>query len=232
MPSIENRTTIFPESFILFKPRDIVSGDFYWYAEKEGKKIIAAVDCTGHGVPGALMSMIGNAFLNEIVNKRGITNPGLILSELRHLVISTLKQSSNQGENKDGMDIALVAFDTQTNSLEFAGANNPLWIYTTDNGEKKLVQIKGDKRPIGYFQGRGLPFTNHSVDYKAGDVAYLFTDGFADQFGGDAGKKFKYKKCRKPFLGFKTKHSAVKKKYLTGFLNNGKALWSKWMTCW
>lgn len=214
LPSIENRTTIFPESFILFKPRDIVSGDFYWYAEKDGKKIIAAVDCTGHGVPGALMSMIGNAFLNEIVNKRGITTPGLILSELRHLVISTLKQSSNQGENKDGMDIALVAFDTQTKSLEFAGANNPLWIFTTDKDEKKLVQIKGDKRPIGYFQGRGLPFTNHSVEYKPGDVAYLFTDGFADQFGGDAGKKFKYKKMQETILGIQNETFSSQKEIL------------------
>ncbi len=200
LPSIENLTHLFPESFILFKPRDIVSGDFYWYAEKDGKKIIAAVDCTGHGVPGALMSMIGNAFLNEIVNKRGITEPGSILSELRHLVISTLKQSSTEGENKDGMDMALLAFDTKTKVLEYAGANNPLWICTTEAGERKFIQVKPDKRPIGYFQGKGLAFTNQLVGHKDGDVFYIFTDGFADQFGGPAGKKFKYKQFQETLL--------------------------------
>lgn len=222
LPSIEKRTVLFPESFILFKPRDIVSGDFYWYAEKDGKKIIAAVDFTGHGVPGAFMSMIGNAFLNEIVNKQGITNPGMILSELRYLVISTLKQSANEGENKDGMDISLVTFDTKTNTLEYAGANNPLWICTTENGEKKMNVVKADKRPIGYFQGRGLPFSNNIVEYKKGDVVYLFTDGFADQFGGVSGKKFKYKKLQETLLSIQNESLENQKEILESIFDKWK----------
>lgn len=214
LPSPEARQQLFPDSFILFKPRDIVSGDFYWYAEAEGKKIMAAVDCTGHGVPGAFMSMIGNAFLNEIVNKRGITEPGSILSELRHLVISTLKQSAGEGENKDGMDISLIVYDPKTNQLQYAGANNPLWICTEENGEKKFVTVKPDKRPIGYFQGRGLPFTNNVVEFKKGDSFYLFTDGFADQFGGPSGKKFKYKQLQEELLGMQDKTMEQQKEIL------------------
>ena len=196
LPSLETENKLFSDSFILFRPRDIVSGDFYWFTEKNGRKIIAAVDCTGHGVPGAFMSMIGNAFLNEIINERGITEPGKILSELRFLVISALKQTGAMGEMRDGMDIALVSIEN--NNVEFAGAYNPVWIIRS--GENKMEEIKADKRPIGYFKGKGLPFSNHKFEIKKGDSLYLFTDGYADQFGGPQGKKFKYKQLEEKLL--------------------------------
>lgn len=145
LPAKEIKYRIFPDAFVLFKPKDIVSGDFYWFTEKNGKKIIAACDCTGHGVPGAFMSMIGNAFLNEIVNEKGITTPSEILNQLREIIILTLKQ--NEGENKDGMDISLLCFDEKNSVVEFAGANNPLWFIR--NGSFR--EIEADRQPIGYY---------------------------------------------------------------------------------
>ena len=189
LPAKEIKYSLFPESFVLLKPKDVVSGDFYWFTEKNGKKLIAAVDCTGHGVPGAFMSMIGVAFLNEIVNEKEITKPGEILSQLRYLVIQALKQTGAEGEQKDGMDISILSFDEKNSTVEYAGANNPLWHYS--NGI--MNEQKADKRSIGFFRGKGLPFTNHTIEYKKGDVFYIFTDGYADQFGGPKGKKFKYR---------------------------------------
>ncbi|HWY12409.1 MAG TPA: SpoIIE family protein phosphatase [Bacteroidia bacterium] len=190
LPSKEVKYKLFPEAFVLFQPRDIVSGDFYWFSEKNSKKIIAAADCTGHGVPGAFMSMIGNAFLNEIVNSNGITSPDQILNLLREQVITSLKQ--NDSDNKDGMDIALLSFDEKNNTVEFAGSNNPLWHIR--NGV--LMEIKADKQPIGLYKGDAKNFTNHKVELQKGDTLYIFTDGYADQFGGPKGKKFKYKQLQ------------------------------------
>ncbi len=204
LPSADLHKKLFPDSFIFFRPRDIVSGDFYWFTEKGGKKILAAVDCTGHGVPGALMSMIGTAFLNEIVNQRGITEPGNILSELRHLVIHSLKQTGTEGETRDGMDIAIVSITGNGSSsatVEFAGANNPLWIVRHQADHRfEMMEVEGDKRPVGYFKGKGLPFTNHAIEVKKGEALYIFTDGYADQFGGEKGKKFKYKQLQQALL--------------------------------
>jgi len=196
LPPMDLKTKMFPDSFVLFQPRDIVSGDFYWFSEKNGKKIIAAVDCTGHGVPGAFMSMIGNAFLNQVVNEKGITKPAHILDHLCELIISALNQAGAVGENKDGMDISLLSFDDKTGTVEYAGANNPLWIIKSANGsgiQSPLVEIKGDKQPIGIYSGKPLPFTNHEVKLDKGDSIYISTDGYADQMGGASGKKFKHK---------------------------------------
>lgn len=195
LPPRELRTQIFPDSFVMFEPRDIVSGDFYWYTLKNGKKIIAAVDCTGHSVPGAFMSMIGNAFLNEIVNEKGVTQPGLILDMLKERVVMSLKQSEN--DNKDGMDMAIIAIDDTAHTMEFAGANNPCWHLR--NGV--LTEIKGDKQPIAYQAKGTKPFTNHTMQLQSGDCLYIFTDGYADQFGGEHGKKFKYKPLKELITG-------------------------------
>ncbi|HEY6159838.1 MAG TPA: tetratricopeptide repeat protein, partial [Bacteroidia bacterium] len=196
LPAREVKYKLFPDAFVLFRPRDIVSGDFYWFAEKNGKKLIAAVDCTGHGVPGAFMSMIGNAFLNQVVNELGITEPGKILDELRGMIIHSLKQSGAEGENRDGMDISLLCFDENNTEVQFAGANNPLW-YFSRNG---FTEIKGDKQPIGYYKGDPQPFTTHTIPLGKGDRLYLFTDGYADQFGGEQGKKFKYRQLQETLL--------------------------------
>lgn len=196
LPSPHMQDELFEESFILFRQKDIVSGDFYWYNVKDEKKIVTAVDCTGHGVPGALMSMLGMTFLNEIVNHLGITKPVSILSELRDRVKETLKQKGSEGESKDGMDMALISVDAKTLKLEFCGANNPLWIYRPENGSISFFEIEPDKRPVGYFRGLGIPFTNKEFQLQKGDRIYMFTDGFADQFGGPKGKKFKYKQLQ------------------------------------
>jgi GAF domain-containing protein/serine phosphatase RsbU (regulator of sigma subunit) len=203
LPSLEMREELFPESFILYHPRDIVSGDFYWFAEKNGKKLIAAVDCTGHGVPGAFMSMIGNSFLNEIVNERALTRPGLILDKLRNLVIRSLKQSEAENGANDGMDISLMCLSENKSDdgtkikVDWAGANNPLWLMR----DGKCIEYKPDKRPISFSRGQELSFTNHGIEVQKGDTLYIFTDGFADQFGGEKGKKFKYKQLQQVLLG-------------------------------
>lgn len=179
----------FPDAFVLFQPKDIVSGDFYWFAYKNNKRIIAVADCTGHGVPGALMSMIGISFLNEIIIQQGITDTAEILSELRYKIINSLKQSSAADSAKDGMDIAIIAIDDENKTLEYSGANNPLWQIK----ENQLREFKPDKRPIGYFLGKGLPFAKQIIKFEKGDLFYMFSDGFADQFGGPKGKKYKYR---------------------------------------
>ncbi|MDQ3110462.1 MAG: SpoIIE family protein phosphatase [Bacteroidota bacterium] len=207
LPAMTLKEKLFPESFILFLPRDIVSGDFYWFTEKNGKKLIAAVDCTGHGVPGAFMSMIGNAFLNQVVNEKGCTQPAEILNQLRDLIIAALKQTGSSGENKDGMDISLLAFDSEKGTVEFAGANNPLWIANGNvaPGVSPLTEIKGNKQPIGIYAGDAQPFTNHEFKVNEGDTFYIFTDGFADQMGGTTGKKFRYKTFKELLLSLNGK---------------------------
>ncbi|MDO9186806.1 MAG: tetratricopeptide repeat protein [Bacteroidia bacterium] len=177
-----------PEHFILFMPKDIVSGDFYWGAEKNGCWYFAAVDCTGHGVPGAVMSMLGISFLNDIVSHNGLQSPAEILNRLRDKVIKELRQTGEADGNKDGMDISLARLNLKTNELEWAGANNSL--YLIQNGQMGIV--KADKQPIGYHPN-SHPFTNHTLKLKKGDSIYLYSDGYADQFGGPKGKKFKYK---------------------------------------
>jgi len=184
-----------PESFILFKPRDIVSGDFYWYKKiSENEFLIACVDCTGHGVPGAFMSMIGNTLLNEIVNQKKIFEPGLILNELHLGVRLALKQDQELTQSRDGMDIALIKFNIQSNVLEFAAANRPLYI-VTNNGE--LEEVKADKYAIGGIQGvDDRKFTNNVIQMQKGYSFYATSDGFPDQFGGPLGKKYMIKKLK------------------------------------
>nr|HQH41893.1 SpoIIE family protein phosphatase [Bacteroidales bacterium] len=149
----------------------------------------AAADCTGHGVPGAFMSMLGVTLLNEIVNKEDTFQASLILDKLRENVKSTLSQTGKEDEAKDGMDIALCVADTQNKILQFAGANNPLYILR----EGELIEYKGDNMPIGIHAGEERPFTNHIIEVQSDDKFYIFSDGFADQFGGPEGSKFKTK---------------------------------------
>jgi len=177
------------ENFILYKPKDIVSGDFYWGLKKDEKIIVAAGDCTGHGVPGAFMSMLGNAFLDEIANTKKIDNAATILDLLRAEIINALKQKGTAGETRDGMDISLVIIDPKSGQLDFAGANNPLYLIRDGN----LIRIKGDRMPIGIHFDIFTPFINQKLGITKNDHIYLFSDGYADQFGGPKGKKFMYK---------------------------------------
>lgn len=188
---------LLPQRFILFLPRDIVSGDFYWLTKLNRRIISVAADCTGHGVPGGFMSMLGIAFLNEIVNKSpDDVTAGKILDQLREQVIASLHQTGKSGETQDGMDVSLFILDWENKSIEFAGANNPLIIIRN----KKIIEIKGDKMPIGIHDRADMPFTNHIVDLKDGDVIYTFSDGYQDQFGGPKGKKFMVKRLKNMLL--------------------------------
>jgi len=188
LPGNEVFETLFGEHFIFFKPRDIVSGDFYWISQNGHKIVLTAADCTGHGVPGSLMSMLGITMLHEIVNEKSIGHTEEILNQLRMSIARTLKQEGKIGEQKDGIDMALVIYDTRTRKLEFSGANNP--IYIIRNGE--MLEYKGNNMPVAYYE-KMSDFTRFTIDMKQGDRVYMFTDGFPDQFGGPQGKKFKYR---------------------------------------
>jgi tetratricopeptide (TPR) repeat protein len=181
---------LLPESFILYKPKDIVSGDFYFVEEWGGKTFVAAVDCTGHGVPGAFMSIVGYNLLNQALNVYGLTKPFLILNDLNKNISKMLHQTEEESAVKDGMDISLIGLDFSKKIVEYSGAFNPLWIVR----EGLLIELKADKFPVGAFVGETIKsFAHQEFQLKSGDMLYLFTDGYADQFGGSAGKKFKYK---------------------------------------
>ena len=186
LPSDETIKHLIKEYFILFKPKEIVSGDFYWITQKNGKIMMAAADCTGHGVPGAFMSMLGIAFLNEIANNIKDPSPAGILNELREHVVHTLKQDTKKITTMDGLDIALCVIDTENHEIQFAGANNPL--YVVHNGE--LIEYPSDKMPIG-FAYEYHEFSNKTIKLIKGDTFYIFSDGYMDQFGGEKNKKFK-----------------------------------------
>lgn len=199
LPSLELFTDEI-EHFVLYKPRDIVSGDFYWVNKKDNLWIVIAADCTGHGVPGAFMSMLGVSFLNEIINNKNIHKPDQILNSLRENIILALKQMESQSDVKDGMDITVCAIDYSTGILEWAGANNPLFII--QNGE--LNHIKGDKMPVAIHDVME-PFTLHTFKLNKGDTFYTFSDGYVDQFGGTSQKKFLSKNFKEVIMTLQDK---------------------------
>jgi serine phosphatase RsbU (regulator of sigma subunit) len=196
--------------FIVYKPRDVVSGDFYWCYAHGSKVIFTVADCTGHGVPGAFMSMIGNSLLNEVVIENKITDAAQILNTLRTNLLKTLQQKGGQSNiTRDGMDIALCVWDKSTNTIEFAGANNPMYLMrnkvsstiSTNDDIKvhgdNLVEFLPDKQPIGYFENKtNEPFHSQRVQLQKGDIVYISTDGYIDQFGGEKGKKFTRRQFR------------------------------------
>jgi len=195
------------EAFILYKPKDIVSGDFYWLDHVNGATghdvtLFAAVDCTGHGVPGAIVSVVGNGGLNRAVNEFGLVEPAMILEKLNEIVVETL--SKGDAEVRDGMDISLCSFDFEKMEMQFAGANNSVYLVRKNvvdaelglNGSGKfykqdLVELRPNKQPVGYYEYR-KDFVNNTLSLQKDDVIYLFSDGFADQFGGPRGKKYNY----------------------------------------
>jgi serine phosphatase RsbU (regulator of sigma subunit) len=188
---------VLPNSFILYEPKDVVSGDFYWLDSRDNFSIFAAVDCTGHGVPGALMSVIGFNLLNQAVNEMGLTKPSDILHHLDYGVNKLLRQSDGGNSVKDGMDIALCSYDSTTRKLQYAGVFNPAYLVT--KGE--FTQLKPDKFPIGInVDGVTDLYTNQEIQLYPGDMIYLFSDGYADQFGGPMGKKYKYTRFRELLL--------------------------------
>jgi serine phosphatase RsbU (regulator of sigma subunit) len=175
-----------PDHFILFMPKDIVSGDFYWALHKDDYFYITAADCTGHGIPGGFMSMLGIAFLNEITSQSDPLTPSIILNMLRDKILKEFGKTGAMGENQDGMDISLLRINLKTKIIRWSGANNPLWYFENGN----LKEIEPDKQPVGYYPVMKL-FSNHMFEAQKNSIFYLFSDGYADQFGGPMGKKFK-----------------------------------------
>ncbi|MDD2549959.1 MAG: tetratricopeptide repeat protein [Bacteroidales bacterium] len=198
------------DHFVLFLPRDIVSGDFYWFTRRGNKMIVLAADCTGHGVPGAFMSMLGVSFLYEIVNKEGVMEPAKILDMLRDIVKRTLSQTGKKDEQKDGMDISLSMLDMENMKLQWAGAYNPLILIRNE----KLIEYKANKMPVAIHITDHLPFTNHEIELQPGDVFYMFSDGFADQFGGKRGKKYMSRRFKNLLLDIHNKPMEEQKELL------------------
>jgi serine phosphatase RsbU (regulator of sigma subunit) len=191
-PSKELISRLVPESFVFYQPREVVSGDFYYVSRRNDLLIVGVGDCTGHGVPGALMSILGITFLNEIIIHGSFSSAGSILNQMREHVMEALSQTGGDGERKDGIDLALCIIDSKTNMLSFAGAFNPVYIVRDHN----LVEIAGDMMPVGVGAEEELCFTTHLYELNNRDSIYLFTDGFADQFGGPSNRKYKYKPFR------------------------------------
>lgn len=235
LPKVDDIDQKITDRFTLFKPKDVVSGDFHWskHLEKNNLFVATAADCTGHGVPGAFMSMLGVAFLNEIVSKTNVTNTGEVLDNLRQSVMTSLHQTGADGEAQDGMDIAFVAYNYVTKSVQFSGANNPLYIIrpkeksAIDVAEKivegnthTLYEIKGDKMPIGIYKKTLTDFTSIEVQLEDGDQMYMFSDGYADQFGGPKGKKLKYKPFKGLLLDNATKPMSVQSQILDNYFED------------
>ncbi len=197
LKSEEYESKHLPEHFIFFQPKDIVSGDFYWAKESGDYLYLAVADCTGHGVPGALMSMLGITLLNDIMASEKEISAGNLLDRLRVRIIKELNQKGNQNESQDGMDISLIRLHLETKEIQWAGSNNPLWILK--QGADEILQIAPNKEPIAFYQEMH-PFTSHTFQLNPGDTIYTFTDGYADQFGGQKGKKFKSAQLKRLLL--------------------------------
>lgn len=221
LPSEETISSSLSDFFVFYQPKDIVSGDFFWFTEKAGKVFFAVADCTGHGVPGAFMSMIGNDLLTQIIIEKNITQPDLILTNLHDGVRNALKQDSLCADTKDGMDIALVCIDFQNKTLSYAGALRPLWMIPKNSNAIK--EFKADKYSIGgSYSSEQRTFTAHNIGFDQGDSIYLSSDGFADQFGGEKGKKFMTKRMKELFLSCYEKPMSEQKVILLDTFNNWK----------
>jgi PAS domain S-box-containing protein len=216
LPSEDLLKEHFSDSFVLYRPKDIVSGDFYWMREVEGLVYLAVADCTGHGVPGAFVSLIGNRGLTRAVTEFGLKDPGEILDKLTELVEEGFNLHSGV-QVKDGMDIALLVFDFKNKKIAYAGANNPLYHISGGN----LIETKATKQPIGSFDNR-RSFISHTVPFNKGDLFYLFSDGYADQFGGEKGKKLKYKTFKELLLSGADKSMGTQAEQLEEYFKNWK----------
>ena len=208
----DQQQTLLTDFTVFYRPKDIVSGDFYWYYERDEHFYLCVADCTGHGVPGAFLTMLGTTYLNEIIALDDNVSPADILENLRSRIIKALASSQNEG-GRDGLDISMLKVNTQSLVAEWAGANNPLWVLRDkklplvgsaknavfENEKWQLIEFKADKQPIGLSE-RILPFRNHRIQMEKGDVIYLFSDGYADQFGGEKGKKYKTMQFKRRLL--------------------------------
>jgi serine phosphatase RsbU (regulator of sigma subunit) len=227
LPLPDEFSKVFPQSFIYFQPRDIVSGDFYWFYPphklNQNHVYLAAADCTGHGVPGAFMSMIGNTLLNEILNEKQIYECDGILNQLHTEVRAALKQDIAHNTTNDGMDIALCRIDLDTLELQYAGANRALYIFRQHTEGYEFIEVKPNKFSIGGFQAETTrQFNAHTIQLKQGDTFYMFSDGYADQFGGAKNKKFMVKRLQAELLAVQHLPLSEQKLLVAKMLNDWK----------
>lgn len=227
LPPEQLLNEVFEESFVYYKPRDIVSGDFYWLRQIDDVVIFAVADSTGHGVPGAFMSMLGIAFLNEIVSEEthdfDSCTAAIILNDLRDRIKHSLRQTGEDDQTKDGMDMAIIMLNTKTNALQFAGAYNPLYIVRNSN----LTEVPADKMPVGVYLKDSELFTNKKVQLQKGDRLYMFSDGFYDQFGGEAGRKFMKKPFRELIVEMSSKPMKEQKEIIDAKFNEWKSTYDQ-----
>jgi len=219
LPHRKDILAAFPNSFVLFMPKDIVSGDFYFFHKNDKSVFIASADCTGHGVPGAFMSMIGSERLTDAV--QASSNTSEILSLLNNGIKTSLKQSENENSTWDGMDIAICSVDIVNRIVKYAGANRPLWIIR--KGQTEVEEIKATKKAIGGYTEDSQHFDTHEIKLQQGDTFYLFTDGYADTFGGEKSKKVTTKRFKQLLIDIQSMTMKEQAKHLDGFIENWKA---------
>jgi PAS domain S-box-containing protein len=215
LPPITELTKHYPNSFIYYKPRSIVSGDFYWMTEQSGRIVVVCADSTGHGVPGAFLSLIGISLLSKIVKERGIVQPAVVLNRLRRNVINYLHQETSEPSAGDGMDMSIVSIDKRNNIMEFAGAMTPMYIVR----EGSVIELKPDRMPVGYYDNENRAFSSSRITLKKGDQLYMFTDGYYDQFGGENGLKMKSNHFKEVLLQCYQKNSKEQVKLLDNEFN-------------
>lgn len=216
LPQKEGLAKLFPNSFVIHKPKDIVSGDFYWYKNASRKMMLAAADCTGHGIPGALMSMIGIEKLNYAITQS--RDPAEVLNRLNLGIKMAMRNCSKYEHSQDGMDIALCAIDRDQKTVEFAGANRPLWLVR--NKEKTMETYRASRLSIGGKIGVDKAFVNQQFSYETGDTFYIFSDGYADSFNGMSGKKLKAKRFRDLLLDVQDQSMESQKSHLESFIED------------
>ena len=219
LPPKEYITELLNENFILYKPKEIVSGDFYWVKQVRDHIILVSADCTGHGVPAAFMSVLGISCLNEIVQSREITQANEILNELRKGIKHSLRQTGEKEKTRDGMDIALCIIDSKKSTIQYSGAHNPLYIVTTTIGKSEIKEIKADPMPVGVHFLSDKSFTNHEIQLEIGDSFYIFSDGFIDQIGGDRNQRFTSERFKKLLLDIHDKPMYEQKQIMEETLN-------------
>jgi serine phosphatase RsbU (regulator of sigma subunit) len=218
LPENDHFKNSFSDYFIIFSPRDIVSGDFYWIGEDEKHIFFTVADCTGHGVPGAFMSTLGISTLDEIITNNTGLKANTVLNLLREKIKTSLHQTGKQGEATDGMDVAFCILHKNRKTLEFSGAYNPLFLFRSG----QFMEYRADRMPIGIYYGEKESFTNYEINVQKGDTIYIFSDGFADQFGGPKRSKYMKYNLKKLLSEINTKPMAVQRRILENEFENWK----------
>ncbi len=216
LPDVQKIKNAFKDAFVLYQPKDIVSGDYYFFYQKDNKIFVAVIDCTGHGVPGALMSFIADSILKEVIVKKGLENPAEILYALDKELFTSLNKNGGGSVTNDGMDVALAVFDFTTQKVQFSGAFRPM-LLVRDN---EVIEVEANRYPIGFYCGVEKTFVSHEIDMKQNDAFYFFSDGYCDQFGGEKKKKFNRRQFKELLLSAQTMEMDEQESYLHYVLKN------------